>query len=50
MLGHVSFLRELAVQRICCVVWKAESEGKLSAARSPVPLNGKSSCLVFNGK
>ena len=41
---HVSFPSELAVRRIGCFVWSAESEGKLSAARSPVLLNVKSSC------
>ena len=29
---HVSFPSELAVRRIYCFVWSAESEGKLSAA------------------
>ena len=41
---HVSFPSKLAVRCICCFVWSAESEGKLSAARSPVLLNVKSSC------
>ena len=27
VLGHVSFPSELAVRRICCFVWSAESEG-----------------------
>ena len=44
VLRHVSFPSELAVRRNCCFVWSVESEGKLSAARSPVLLNVKSSC------
>ena len=44
VLGHFSFPSELAVRRLCCFLWSVESEGKLSAAQSPVLLNVKSSC------
>jgi len=44
VLGHLSFPRELAVRRLCCVLWSDDCKGKLSTARSPVLINVKSSC------
>jgi len=44
VLGHFSFPRELAVRRLCCVLWSDDCKGKLSTARSPVLINVKSSC------
>ena len=46
---HVSFPSELAVRRICCFVWSAESEGKLSGCSK----SSTSECeiiLLFHGK
>ena len=44
VLGHFSFPSDLAVRRLCCVLWSDDSKGKLANIRSPVLLNVKSSC------
>ena len=44
VLGHFSFPRELAVRRLCCVLWRDDCKAKLLTARSPVLINVKSSC------
>ena len=47
VLGHFSFPRELAVSRLCCVLWSNDCKGKLYPARSPVLINVKSSCYFM---
>ena len=42
--GHFSFPNELAVRRVCCVLWNDEMEARLSDVISPVLLKVKSSC------
>ena len=44
VLGHFSFPSDLAVRRLCCVLWSDDSKGKLANIKSPVLLSVKSSC------
>ena len=44
VLGHFNFTNELNIRRVCCVLWRSDSEDKLLGVRSPALIRVSSSC------